>query len=327
MNRNYTQDFIRGLAIFLVVLLHISAYFMGDNYNQMNAAFWTGTALDAFARICVPLFVLSSGFFLIKEEEESISTFFKKRTQRLLVPLVFWSLLYSEYSFGWHASAAQIAWGFISGRPYYHFWFLFMLVGLYLAAPFINVLYRHYGFRKANMLGFALLAVGCVTNLWNISSANSPFFILWFLPYLGYFVLGHTLPKMEYKIPSWASLGTYLVSGLALVGLGYLTLIKLNNSEYAFDYLSPLVIVASLSSYMFLIGKTMEESWITKMAKYSLGIYLVHVMFMEWFFQLTNKVISGNAAVDIMLLTLGTFVLSWASIYIISKVPLLKKVI
>ena len=327
MKRNYTQDFIRALAIFLVVLLHVSAYFMGDNYKQLNAGFWVSTTFDAFARICVPLFVLSSGFFLIKEEGESVATFFKKRTQKLLIPLIFWSLVYSEYSYGWHATAGDIAGGFISGRPYYHFWFLFMLVGLYFAAPFVNALYRSYGFRKTNLLGFALLALGSITNLWDIYHVNSPFFLLWFIPYLGYFILGHTLPKMEYKIPAWASLLTYVAAAIALVAAAYLALITLNNSEYAFDYLSPLVIVASLSSYMFLVNMTLEESWITKIAQYSLGIYLIHVMFMEEFFQLTNKTIFGNAAADILSLVLGIFIASWASIYLISKIPLLKRTI
>ncbi len=325
--RNYTQDFIRALAIFLVILLHISAYFMGDNWPAANANFWSGTFFDAFTRVCVPLFVMSSGFFLIKEKAETAEEFFKKRTNKLLTPLIFWSLLYSEYSYHAHASFKDLTWSFLSGRPYYHFWFLFMLIGLYMVTPFINTLYRHYKLRKMNILGFALLALGLIVNMWNIHFGNPSFFALWFIPYLGYFILGHTLPKMKYKFSISAGFVVYAVTGALLVGAGYWTLSTLGTSEYAFDYLSPLVILGSLSLYASLVKLDMEKSWLTGIAKYTLGIYLIHVLFMEKFFQLTNKVISGNGVLDILTLTFATFLASWAVVFIISKIPLLKKVI
>ncbi len=324
--RNYTQDFIRTLAIFLVIILHISAYFMGDNSKQLNANFWAGDILDAFARICVPLFVMSSGFFLIKEEAEDIPTFFKKRTNKLLIPLVFWSLIYSEYTYKWHASLSNIVWSFLSGRPYYHLWFLFMLIGLYLVAPFINILYQKYGLGKMNTAGLVLLFFGFAIDMWQVRFGD-PFFLLWFIPYLGYFILGHTLPQMKYNLSSLKSFSIYFVASVGLVWAGYWTLLKFNNSEYAFDYLSPLVIIASLGLYMALSKISMKESWLTRIGKYTLGIYVIHILFMEKLFQLTHMVIFGNGILDIVTLALATFILSWASVYVISKIPVLKKTV
>lgn len=327
MQRNYTQDFIRALAIFLVILLHISAYFMGDNWRQLNGRFWAGDILDAFARVCVPLFVMSSGYFLLKEQTEKVEVFFKKRTNKLLVPVIFWGLLYSEYSHAWHASASQIGWSFLSGRPYYHMWFLFMLVGLYFVTPFINVLYNHYGLKKMNLLGLGLLGAGIVIDLWNVRFGNPSLFILWFIPYLGYFILGHTLPKMDYKISAALTFAVYFAASLGLVFAGWWTLMHWGNSEYAFDYLSPLVVVASLAIYMFLTSFTLRESWLTKIGQLTLGIYLIHILFMEKLFDLTHMRITGNGAADILSLTLSVFLLSWFSIWLISKVPVLKRVI
>ena len=325
--RNYTQDFIRALAIFMVVLLHISAYFMGDNWRQTNGQFWTGTIFDAFTRVCVPLFVLSSGFFLIKENVEKVEVFFKKRTNKLLAPLVFWGLLYSEYSHDWHASLSQISWSFLSGRPYYHFWFLFMLIGLYMVTPFINVLYNYYGLKKMNLLGLGLLALGMVVNLWNIRFGDPSLFVLWFIPYLGYFILGHTLPQMNYNFSRGVALTIYVAASLGLIVAAYFALIKTGNSEYAFDYLSPLVIVASLSFYLFLVSFSLKESWITHIAPFTLGIYLIHILFMEKLFDLTHMTIFGNGGADILALTLPVFLLSWFSVWLISKVPVLQRVI
>lgn len=68
MKRNYTIDTLRTIATLLVVLLHVSAEYVLDGMNSKiyDVSFWVGNIIDSFPRICVPIFVLISGMFLIE---------------------------------------------------------------------------------------------------------------------------------------------------------------------------------------------------------------------------------------------------------------------
>ena len=95
MNRNASLDTLRTLAALLVVILHIaSGYVLQGIYTaNFDSHFQLANYVDAFTRICVPLFVMLSGRFVLAKEipwPDAMRNLFS----RIIVPLLFWNLLY-----------------------------------------------------------------------------------------------------------------------------------------------------------------------------------------------------------------------------------------
>ena len=64
--RNVALDLIRVVAIVLVLWQHASEYYyIGDNLSIIHANIPLLTWINSVARICVPLFVMISGYLLL----------------------------------------------------------------------------------------------------------------------------------------------------------------------------------------------------------------------------------------------------------------------
>src|ERR1035437_8063152 len=148
VSRVYFAEILRALAIFAVIVLHNSADY-GEQYGQIPMShWWAGTIWDGLVRFCVPMFVMLSGAFLLKQGKEvSIKEVFSKRLTKIVLPLIFWSIIYVLYD-GYNSEGGirginvkeQLK-VFIEGPVpgAYHFWFLYMLIGIYLLYPIINL--------------------------------------------------------------------------------------------------------------------------------------------------------------------------------------------
>ncbi|MGW8289404.1 MAG: acyltransferase, partial [Candidatus Bathyarchaeia archaeon] len=143
-------DLIRTVAIVLVIVLHASTetVTVADQMSPEGVTlWWTTNIYDSLARPAVPLFVMLSGALLLQPAklDEPLGVFFKKRLNRIALPFLFWGIAY----FAWRAfvngetlTANSILQGVLTG-PYNHFWFLYLLVGLYLLTPVLRVLVAH----------------------------------------------------------------------------------------------------------------------------------------------------------------------------------------
>ena len=75
--RNVALDLIRVVAIVLVLWQHASEYYyIGDNLSIIHANIPLLTWINSVARICVPLFVMISGYLLLPVST-STTTFFR----------------------------------------------------------------------------------------------------------------------------------------------------------------------------------------------------------------------------------------------------------
>ena len=132
-------DIVKACAIVLVVLLHVIAPALGTISSVPLHIWWAADLIDSFARVCVPLFVMVSGATILHLEKfDDLGRFFTRRFQRVLVPLLLWSSVYFAfriYVLGEPLTVAQMAHALVGGQPYFHLYFLYFIMGLYLAAP------------------------------------------------------------------------------------------------------------------------------------------------------------------------------------------------
>lgn len=321
-------DVLRVLACFMVVLAHACDAFVGQ-FDNDRVAFLTGTCIGSLVRPSVPLFVMMTGVLLlpISKRDSSITLFYKRRVGRIVWPLVFWSLMlpvmgwfYFNYICPSTANSLLNAemytseklaprfWTWIFNFNYDStaLWYLYMLVGLYLAMPIINgwlttasksdiktVLYiwgltllLPYVQMIAPSLGyegvygnFGILGV-CDWNIYGTFYYMSGF--------MGYILLAYylkTYPLEWSNMKKAAILIPMFAAGYLITFLGYIEMNAHHPGNYA--YLEILWLFCGINVFLmtfpvFVLVQSYKGNaprLISHTAKLTFGIYLVHFPF------------------------------------------------
>lgn len=236
-NRIIYLDILRVLAIFMVLLLHAGDPYLWDATTQSFGA--ECSFYCALLRPCVPLFIIISSVLLLPLKTDA-TTFLKKRSIRVLIPFLLWSIIYvflptpDKIVFGGPENAfsnsdmnvfvynlMMIPISFTSTNL--HFWFIYTIIGLYLFMPIISPWIQQAS--KKTLLFF--LTIWSVTlffpylRLWfpqiqGECDWNQFGMLYYFSGYLGYIVLGYFLHKHN----TLSSVKSTLL-GLLLFAIGF----------------------------------------------------------------------------------------------------------
>lgn len=283
---------LRAISIFLVVLIHACAFVLGSETEVSFPNRAVAVFFDSIARISVPIFLMISGSFLL-EKPEKITTFFKKRVNRIILPWFFWGTIqlffnhYFRYEVFGHSDFKLILIrNFISG-----FWFMPMIVGIYLVTPVIKPF-----FQKAKKTEFFYFF-----SLWFLFASLIPtitylldFIKLYQLPtwlsYLGYFVGGYFITKKFSTTDKILSISKWLlIISFLFISFGTLYLLSQNNFGYKlFEYLSIPVVLMSFASFIILKNyfemrkiSNKTQKIIHFLSDNSFGIFLSHMMILR----------------------------------------------
>ena len=137
--RENNFDLLRLIATIAVILLHTGNFF--DRYYDSNF----GEFCSVVFRIAVPLFLMLSGAFILKKKKDTLQ-FYKKALLKLGKPLLLVSIISLIYSYikfivlgnGIYISLKKIVIMLLIGEPFYHLWYMYMLIGLYLLVPVLQ---------------------------------------------------------------------------------------------------------------------------------------------------------------------------------------------
>ena len=134
-------DIIRFIATIAVIVIHVTAPYIYQ-YGSISMAQWNFyNVVDSLSRFAVPFFVMLSGALLMNKEIQ-LADFLKKRFVRILIPFLFWSIVYSVYNYyklnieNKMNISAYVLDCFTNGASY-HLWYIYMLIGLYLLIPIL----------------------------------------------------------------------------------------------------------------------------------------------------------------------------------------------
>ncbi|MDL2214766.1 acyltransferase family protein [Dysgonomonas sp. OttesenSCG-928-M03] len=286
-------DLLRVIACFLVVLAHCCDPFVAkfdDNYGE----FLSGALWGSFVRPCVPLFVMMTGVLLFPIKME-MSAFYKKRIVRIVIPLIFWSIvlpiLYFLYfylgattvnpavSVDDHTLGATLA-KFITFIFNFNYdtiplWYLYMLIGLYLVMPIVN----------AWLLQASQKDVKLILKIW-IATMFLPY-VQMLAPVLGY--TGNYGSMGILGVCDWNAFGTfYYLSGF----IGYVIL-AYYLVKYPLNWSMKKTLSAAIP--MFLIGYAIT----------SLGFILTQKYFPASYANL--EIIWYFYGINVFLMTLAVF--------------------
>ena len=324
-------DAARWLAALAVVLLHCAAQAVSDA-NAYGSNDWLAANLyDSAVRWCVPVFVMVSGALLLDRDKPlDARRFYEKRAARICAPLVFWTLFYLgwrtlldwwddghiDFSF-WPRKVAE-------GAPYYHLWYLYMIVGLYLFTPLVRVLYHRSQPAARRLWVVGILGVAILDALYRQAlNAGQGFFLTWFLPYLGYFVAGRMIFDGELRIPRP---GLMLALSVLATALGVTTLSEAGNLNlYFYDYFSITVPFMSLAAFQWIMNTPRIPS-LSTLAPLTFGVYLIHPLFLD-VVDRAPSVLAPSIAWSLPMQTGAIFGLSAACCWVLRQHPTTRKLV
>ena len=153
--RETNYDLLRIFSAFAVVMIHVSAGFI--KYNDIKAPINCNLPIIIFntlSRFAVPCFFMISGAFILADERNTnYKYFYQKSIKNIGITGFVFCVLYVFYDifklitnvFFLHKhdmdyffkKIFDIVKTMAEGAPYLHLWYLFSLIGLYIAAPFV----------------------------------------------------------------------------------------------------------------------------------------------------------------------------------------------
>ncbi len=328
-SRNIYISYLRVLATIAVIAIHASTGFLTLFKAQSfdwNYANW----INSFMRCSVPIFVAISGILLLPKEENTF-LFYRKRIGKIVPPFIFWTIVYILYLFARIKNIDHLSWESIedivvqrvlSGANA-HLWYLYMIIGLYLAIPFI----------RKFVVNARIKDIECFLAIWFLASFLKFPFIREYIPkidfsfftgYLGYLVLGYYISIKDFK---W-SISSIACLYLASVTITAFMTFYLSNKQQKYDptfynYLTPNTIICTaaviLISKQLWMQKIEMPKWISFIDKYSFGIYLIHIIPLNYLHPLCSMYLHTSLLIPFV--TILTVVCSAILIYLIRLIP------
>lgn len=343
-SRYLWADFVRNIGILLVILGHVSGQVLRAWKDVSYFDWMAGNIYNVIARSCVPLLFMVSGALLLPRQE-SIRDFYQKRFKKVILPFLFWSVLYlvwKENGFP-GISLPVIVKGVtltILARPTeYHLWFMYELFGIYLLTPIFRVLVTSV--RQEHLWYFVGLwfVFGPLQRILEFLLNYEFIFDLGYLTgYIGYFVLGYLLVRIPYKKwMLWTAAFVYLASaGFTVYSTLYYTQIAGKLVDYFQNLLGINIAFLSVSAYILLkaagdaifsVPRPQLSKWAVSLTSASFGMYLVHVFVLTYLKRINIAPLDGPVIYMVPVTTILTFLISWVIIAILQKIPILRSLV
>jgi surface polysaccharide O-acyltransferase-like enzyme len=340
-------DILRSVAIFAVIVTHTSIVIKYGYFNVNMNWWWTGSFYTALSRWCVPIMIMISGILLLDPNREyPTKIFLKKRFNKVGIPLIFWSIIYVIWRYrddiliNKYPSLWSTVQNFIGGPVYYHLWFIYTILGLYILTPVLRVYIKNAG--RENIKYF--LVVWFITNgIINFISklTNYDFKVgielYFFTGYVGYYVLGYYLTISDFNKKEKRLL--YILSMVCIVAtmIGTFILSKTKGTyvDDFNDFLFPNIILMTIGVFVFIKSVDWERiingyshinKFILDVSDLSFGIYLVHLLVLEFlqnYCSIDARII--NPLVSIPLISMLIMIISYVIIKLMKRLPIIEK--
>lgn len=305
----FWADRLRNIATVMVIAIHVAAPVAHVPTDIHTSWWWAGNFWNSLSRPGVPLFVMLSGFLLLGKDYPLID-FLKRRFSRVVIPALFWMVVYSIYGYIANGNPATV-WdalrNIITSPVHYHLWFIYLIIGLYLVYPILRPWVK-----TANEQSFRYFFVMAMLGTWVYKILalffNLPIGIYFelFTNNCGYFVLGYYLGAKPAAgqtgsnslIPSWRFTERQLMwlgFGLVVAGTASTALASyfVNSgfqqggqfNVFFYDYLTPNVGFSAIGWFLlvrFGMYKMVLLDIEKAFAEASFGVYFAHVLVMDW---------------------------------------------
>lgn len=350
-------DIIRIVAIFLVLLCHVSAFMVLEFPNPSGLEFIIGNIPNGLCRACIPLFVMLSGALLLNENKPfDTKKFYKKSLLWMALLLVFWLIFYAFFytlilpslmnqPIDWKEFGDYIL--TFKGSDCPHLWYMFMVCGLYLMTPVFRLFVKRANVKY--IIGIVVVAliytflmktlnvfvVNSETNKTAFTDFATKFHLEPVGGYVAYFLLGWLFDNFEIKKP--CRIVIYAIGLLSVIGIILTVQFTIKDIPTIRNFtsadLSLPVILYGSATFLFITNACKDKKHTSKMLTFlsntAFGVYAIHIVIQELFTRvwLTPYKLNVHPALYFFIIYIIVIVLSYLIAFVISKIKYVRKVI
>lgn len=336
----YWADLMRVLAIYLVVIIHTSGQLTGA-WGKIPESDWIiGDIYGGIARVGVPLFFMLSGYLLLPRSE-GLGAFYRKRVLKIVIPFVVWSAIYisiSCYNQPDLCTRDYLMQFVLLKRSYFHLWFLYTLLGIYIIMPVLRLLVRPGG---ETMLWYA---IGLWILFQPVRTLMDTFLHVYLninsqlaIGFLPYFFLGYLLGEVKLT-RLWLTAAAALFAagaGITIVGTYILTRNAGQFRGYFYDYITLGVILATAGAFLLLrrlsdvplLSTERAHRFLRWVAGGTFGTYLIHIMFLWVLDWLHINTFMGWALWTVPFVATLAFALAFLATRLLQKIPVVNYIV
>lgn len=338
MKKRETElDILRLLAMLAVIWVHVGGMETGSLPTTDPNCQWL-IFLKSVMTWEIPVYVMISGRFFLDPDREMPFSKILRSVERLVLAFVVWNVVYQIWYIGrntytglnWKGIASQALIG-----PY-HFWYLYMIVGLYLITPFLRKITEDkqlseyfiglfFLFMLLTKYGVKLPFVGAT-----LGSMLDSMGMKFVLGYSGYYVLGYYLRR--YPLSAKRERTLYVFGAvLLLLGATANTVCSVREGAYTerfTGYTNPNTIIVAAAIYTLFTKRISQVQFsekamhlISKLSEHSFGVYLVHAFLLDIIGTTGLKPTMLHPLVMMPVITLLTFSVSFVSVMLIRRIP------
>lgn len=325
-NRDYIYDYLRVLSCFFICCFHCSGRLL--TYNKFSVIWWEHNVITAIVITGLVLFVFISGALILNKKPEHIGHFYIKRFVSVVVPFLVYSYIYlwiNKYNFNFDlflpSNFFYELYEICLAPVNYHLWFIYMIIGIYLFAPFLKKMLQNLDSSECKYLLVLLYFVS---------------FIKYFLPSFGIKIGINNLLIVDWIIPfvlGYLSTKDFINEYYKLIyAFGILSFFFLIfATRFLPDFknlhdLAPTMLFQTQAIFIFFIRnrkKICANNLINKFMKfvsyYSYEIYLIHALILDFLqIHIFYNVCFINETVNLFIGIILTFTLSFLCAFVIN---------
>lgn len=328
--REYSFDILRVISMIMVIIIHVSNVYCRKYGIISSSNYLYALIYNTISRVSVPIFFMISGSLLLERDFNKKKYF--QRIFKFLILIIVWDIIYLVWEYFYlNITYNKLYLLFI--KPYRaHLWFLYTIIILYLIQPLLKIILAKSN-KTIKILLFIIWILFSTLSMYN--STISQIFTIF--SYIGYFIIGKYLYEyLKKQDPYKKSLITIAILLLILSYIGSIYLNYKASSQFNlfynlfFAYRTPYIILCSFIFFSLIYNCChLQEppKLIMFLSDVSLGVYLIHGIFLDITIKLFNNYLTINSLWGIPIFTFIIFICSIVSIVLLRKTKLLAKIL
>ena len=298
--REENYDWLRVISMIAVIVIHVSGTWVngfsgyvseGGSVNELLYPV-ISCIYNTISRFAVPCFIMLTGAFVLADNRTcSYKGFYQRKFLSIGIPTIIFSILYVFYRIPFCFVGEQVGIAdmitllkdIVKGSPFYHMWYLFMLIGLYLLAPIVVQFKDSISYKMFRRIAFVFLILASFSR-WTTENVRLSWNIGQAFEYLGYFMVGYVLrkdlKKNNAKGVILITFGVIIEVATAFLQYYFQIVNGIGASDLEYRIVDPYCPTIVIASILIFAGFTMLtircNGWMKKLAGMSFVIYLFH---------------------------------------------------
>lgn len=337
--QNLNIEYMRAFACLGVILIHIMKSAHDVFGNMTPGTYFICSSVVNNLRWCVPVFLMISGYLLLDPRKKIGLLKIKQYIIRIAVVLgifgtgfAFVELIFEKRSVH-YVFVFKAFVNMLMGNTWNHLWYLYALIALYLFLPMLKSITGYLDKKEITYIVIVFFVYSSIFPTLKEIGVTIGIAYFSFSIYLFYMLLGYWLRQSKIKIPQFVYILGFIGTGFYFVILAYISDIKGNTiPEIFYSHSSIAVVLQALLIFSLMSNiKIPAEGYLHKIiisiANYSFGMYIMHMLWIN----ILYKVFKLNPAKYHIWIFIPAYlivtVLTYATAFIMRKIPIIKKYI